>query len=404
MKKTHKNLITNISLAYASLIFIVLPTFFPVFNNKIIYLNAALLLLGVYMYTKTKNKVFLFLNMIVFVLNEILYNMCVVDIYPPSEKTKMFYDITDIYHYSSGRGTGNYTEGYYPDEESKTESQEANDIRKFNYWIDLMNIVPGETVLEAGCGSGEFLKYLKTQGVNVVGITLSEETTVRLNKEGIQCYRHDYRLPNKQLDNRFDHIFFPGSLEHLTQEMISCPNKLATAQTKKIKELIDNIVLWFKPESSKNNLFIAHLHVKPKYNKSFPAYLLERSYGGSYFPDKEGIRIFDAIRKANSKFTTTFVEDRTFDYYYVSVSNPKHFGYPGGFNDAFTTISALIAFLAAPFTYPFLWHMLLYDKLGIWMWQFDGEYHPLNCGINKCELTKERPVSLFYSISQYKPT
>jgi len=43
-----------------------------------------------------------------------------------------------------------------------------------------MNIEKGETVLEAGCGSGEFLKFLKEQGINVVGITLSEEAVKKI--------------------------------------------------------------------------------------------------------------------------------------------------------------------------------------------------------------------------------
>ena len=66
------------------------------------------------------------------------------DIYPKADKTKMFYDITDVWHYKSyftkhQRGTGNFSDGYYPNEESKR-IPEKNDIRKFNNWIKIMNI------------------------------------------------------------------------------------------------------------------------------------------------------------------------------------------------------------------------------------------------------------------------
>ena len=48
---------------------------------------------------------------------------------------------------------------------NQKKNPKKNDIRKFNNWIKIMNIEPGETVLECGCGSGEFLKYLKSKNV-----------------------------------------------------------------------------------------------------------------------------------------------------------------------------------------------------------------------------------------------
>ena len=90
------------------------------------------------------------------------------------------YGIIKVIFTKHQRGTGNFSDGYYPNEESKKESQEKNDIRKFNNWIKIMNIEPGETVLECGCGSGEFLKYLKSKNIKPVGITLSEVTTVSI--------------------------------------------------------------------------------------------------------------------------------------------------------------------------------------------------------------------------------
>ena len=50
-------------------------------------------------------------------------------------------------------------------------------------WVIAMNIKPGETVLECGCGSGEFIKYLNSKNIKAVGITLSEVTANRLKSE-----------------------------------------------------------------------------------------------------------------------------------------------------------------------------------------------------------------------------
>ena len=111
-------------------------------------------------------------------------------------------------------------------------------------------------------------------------------------------------------------------------------------------------------------------------------------------PDEDNRRIHDIILKNNS-YTKILVEDRTFDYYYASIKDHKHFGYPGNFEKP-EDILSIFAFMIAPFTYPYLMHMVLYDKLGAWMWMFDGKLHPL--GLVNCELLEERPVTYWYSI------
>ena len=394
------NKITSI---YGILMFFILPKISKLFNNKIIFMNALFTIIGVFLYNKNNNKYLLFLNIIIFIINEILYRFCLVDIYPAEEKTKMFYDITDIWHYKNyftndTRGTGNYTDGYYPNEESKNDTQEENDIRKFNNWIKILNIQPGESVIECGCGSGEFLKYLKTKNITPVGITLSELATNRLNSEGIECHQHDYKEPNPKLNNRFDHILFPSTLEHLTHHFINCPDKLFEKQQEIVEKLVKNISPWFNPNSSKQHLYVASLHCRSykSFNKTFPAHLLERTYAGSYLPDEKGKRMNDIIDKTNL-FKTFYSDDRTFDYYYASIKNKNHFGYPGSFDTPARYIS-LLALIVSPWVYPFLIYMFIYSKLGVWMWQFDGKYHPLGCDINKCELTNKRWVTYYYFV------
>ena len=409
LSKNFKNIFKNFKnktldsfiFLYGIIMIFILPTFFKIFNNRIIFLNTLFIMIGVFLYSRTKNIYFLFLNMIIFFINEILYRFCLIDIYPKEDKTKMFYDITDIWHYKSyftkkPRGMGNFSEGHYPNEESKTESQEKNDIRKFNYWIKIMDIKPGETVLECGCGSGEFLKYLISKNIKAVGITLSEVTANRLKSENIEAYYHDYRKPNQKLNNRFDHILFPGSLEHLTPTYINCPNILQSKQIENVSKLMNNISPWFKKNSNKKHIFTACLHVKEKYNSSFAAHLLERSYGGSYFMDENGKRLHNIIDDTKS-FKNIFLDDRTFDYFYISKKNKNHFGAPGGFNEPVDILS-IVALICCPFIYPFLIYMFLYDKLGVWMWMFDGNYHILDTNCKTCKLTKNRPVNLYYSV------
>jgi len=381
-------------IGYGLLFLFILPYVCKLFNNKILFMNVSLIVLGYIIFKIVRYPIFIFLGIIIFIINEIFsYLLDGPDIYPKHEKTKLFYELTEFWHYRSNRGTGNYSDGYYPNEESKLETNEENAIRKYKYWKEIMNIEKGETVLEAGCGSGEFLKFLKEEGINVVGITLSEEAVKRLNNEGIESYYHDFREAKKEFENRFDHIMFPGSLEHLTPYAVSSKH-LEEKQIEDVDALIKNIDIWFKCESKKKHLFTAVLHSKKKYNNTFAGYLLERTYGGSYMPDEENRRIHDIILK-NNNYTKTKIEDRTFDYYYSSIRDHKHFGYPGSFEKP-EDILSIFAFIFSPFTYPYLMHMVLYDKLGVWMWMFDGKLHPL--GMVKCELLEERPVSYWYSV------
>jgi cyclopropane fatty-acyl-phospholipid synthase-like methyltransferase len=401
-KLSKNKMLEFIIFIYAFIMVFILPNLFKIFNNKIIFLNVFFIIVGVILYSKTKYIFFIFLNMIIFIINEILYRFGLIDIYPVEEKTKMFYDLADIWHYKSyftkhNRGTGNYTDGYYPNEESKIESQEKNDIRKFDNWIKILNIEPGESVLECGCGTGEFLKYLKSKNIKSVGITLSEVTANRLVSENIEAYYHDYRNPNKKLNNRFDHIIFPGSLEHLTTYFINSSEKLYNKQIQNVKKLMNNISPWYKTNSNKKHLFVNCLHVKKQYNNSFPAHLLERSYGGSYFTDEKGKRLQDIIDDTKIFKTKLLVDDRTFDYYYASVKNEKHFGSPGTLNKPEDLLS-ILALIISPLIYPFFIYLFLYDKLGIWMWQFDGKYHFLDGRCKTCTLTKNRPVNYYYSV------
>ena len=123
--------------------------------------------------------------------------------------------------------------------------------------------------------------------------------------------------------------------------------------------------------------------------------MLERSYGGSYFPDEKGKRVNNILEKKNL-FKTIYSDDSTFDYYFVSIKNKHHFGNPGNFDHPVELLS-LLAVIVSPWVYPFLIYMFLYSKLGIWMWQSDGKYHPLGCN-NNCKLTKDRPVSYYYFV------
>jgi cyclopropane-fatty-acyl-phospholipid synthase len=70
------------------------------------------------------------------------------------------------------------------------ESLESGQIAKYRSLCDLLDLRPGETVLEIGCGWGGFMEYAAThRDVHVTGLTLSEEMATfarkRLSEAGV---------------------------------------------------------------------------------------------------------------------------------------------------------------------------------------------------------------------------
>ncbi|MFN2588116.1 MAG: cyclopropane-fatty-acyl-phospholipid synthase family protein [Actinomycetota bacterium] len=89
---------------------------------------------------------------------------------------------------------------------------------------------PGAAVLDAGCGEGSLLGYLRERGHrNLAGFDLSEENVAICNREGLDfVHRFDAlemdRLPG---DPRYDRIFALDLLEHIPKEKASTFLELA---------------------------------------------------------------------------------------------------------------------------------------------------------------------------------
>jgi SAM-dependent methyltransferase len=75
------------------------------------------------------------------------------------------------------------------------------------------DIIPRARILEAGCGSGTYLKLLDQRGHNVVGLDISSESLATAKKNCATLVRADiFRLPFK--NKYFDVVFNQGVMEH----------------------------------------------------------------------------------------------------------------------------------------------------------------------------------------------
>jgi cyclopropane-fatty-acyl-phospholipid synthase len=106
----------------------------------------------------------------------------------------------------------NYTSAYWKDAENLDQAQEA----KLDLVCKKINLKPGMTILELGCGWGSFAKYAAEKyGSRVVGVNISREQ-VRLARElcrglPVEFLLQDYRT----VDGEYDAVISIGILEHV---------------------------------------------------------------------------------------------------------------------------------------------------------------------------------------------
>ena len=89
-------------------------------------------------------------------------------------------------------------------------------IPKYQWMVEQGKIDSNSSVLEIGCGNGEFLRYLRdtVKCKNIVGVTLSPEQDKYLSNQGYDIVLSSiWDLPNN-LNNKFDAIILNGSTEH----------------------------------------------------------------------------------------------------------------------------------------------------------------------------------------------
>jgi len=109
-----------------------------------------------------------------------------------------------------------YSCGYWKDTDNLNKAQEA----KLELSCQKLKLEPGMKVLDIGCGWGSFAKYAAEHGINVVGITLSDDQ-VEFAKEdtkglSVEIRKQDYRDVNE--GEKFDGIISIGMFEHVGSE------------------------------------------------------------------------------------------------------------------------------------------------------------------------------------------
>jgi cyclopropane fatty-acyl-phospholipid synthase-like methyltransferase len=311
----------------------------------------------------TSNLSMLLIPYALFAVNETTYITTGADALPSKERTSLFYDIST---FASG-ASNNYSEGYYPDGDYSISPKQA-EINKFEKFLSLLEVKPGDTVLDMGCGMLTFMEYCRDhKGINVVGLTLSPLQTARGKEKGLEVHAWDFTVFNPDLQHRFDAAILVGSTEHVYGGR---PGDLATYDLKrdKMRDLLAMVRSYFKPRAHKPRMMFSGLHIDPMYIHEFPYYCMTRLYGGTYQLDTPTHDVRASARAAG--YETLYWKDATEYYYMATVTDPDHFG-----RSCYFLSSSMSKLLLLGFVYPIAWYIWLYYVFGMWMWMFDGRLH-----------------------------
>lgn len=107
------------------------------------------------------------------------------------------------------------------------------------------DIKPGARILEAGCGSGAYLKLLKRKGFRSVGLDLSKASLHIAKKNCKNITGGDiFHLPFK--DKAFDVVFNQGVMEHFTNSEFFTALKEIARIARKVVIIVPSALSMFR--------------------------------------------------------------------------------------------------------------------------------------------------------------
>jgi 2-polyprenyl-3-methyl-5-hydroxy-6-metoxy-1,4-benzoquinol methylase len=136
--------------------------------------------------------------------------------------------------------------------------------------IYLQDFIGRQSVLDIGCGRGEFLEAIRDAGVPASGIDLSEESVAMCRAKGLKAevadlfvYLND--LPEASLDG----IFCSQVVEHLAPERLPEMIKLCAARLSR-----GGVIAIETPNPECLAIFATHFYLDPTHTRPVPAALL----------------------------------------------------------------------------------------------------------------------------------
>jgi hypothetical protein len=162
---------------------------------------------------KTKKTINIYLIIIFFVIYYVLFFILEyldifagLRIWSQKERTTNCYDwfehfLKKNYGIVNGKPEYDYTENIYFDDYTISNEQSLNN--KYNLIFKELNLSAGKKLLDCGSGICTWIDFCKNKGVEVIGLTLSEEQKEVCLKKKITSYVQDFRILDEKFIGKF---------------------------------------------------------------------------------------------------------------------------------------------------------------------------------------------------------
>ena len=336
-------------------------------------LRNIIIIFGLYLYSQRVITLgWLVLGVVVFeVFVEIMHTIGI-SLDPYIYKVINFYRWADTLWASKHmKNYNNYTEGKNDCDPHMTvlDSQ----LPKFEWMAKEGKVGRGSKVLEIGCGNGEFMKYIKSLGADITGITPSPDQVALLTSQGLDVRLIDvWDIKSKvELHGKYDCVVMNGSTEHF---MDLSNGRTIEAQRALLTRMFEMVKVCLNPQSHSRRCVITAIHMHRDFSlyEYLQIYILERTYGGYYAHTPDSY--VDSAKGLGFKLITK--ENRTMDYYIWAKKIWYHV-YKGLFSDWITMLRASIDAPVFLCNDPYFLHKLWHLWLSTWSWQFDVPNNPL---------------------------
>ena len=205
--------------------------------------------------------------------------------------------------------------------------REQAQIDKWNFMWEQLELAPGSKLVDVGCGYGDWLRYARDRGADVLGINFTREQASYVTKtHNIEVLTINWKevasdpALQLRLHGEFDAVTFMGSIEHFVPP--TARNQVEE-QARIYTDMFEFAYRLLSPQSSAQRVLISCLHQIDKrwdFRRILSCYMLNRTMSGFFPVGDEGL-----TRYSEPYFTELSRHDKTEEYRITGVLEEDNF-------------------------------------------------------------------------------
>lgn len=249
--------------------------------------------------------------------------------------------------------------------------------KKYGMMVEALGLKEGMTLVDCGCGYGDWLEYTASLGCTVVGINISDGQVAYCRSRGLKVFQGDWKHVSKlpefmtAVGSNAHAITFMDTIEHYVPTCYrDTPHEAAI-----IRRIFGFAHSVLRPGGK---FFTSCLHETRAldFKVALSRYFLERTVGGTYPRGHDGL-----TAHAKGLFREKGRWDRTEDYRLTGLLNPAHFTNASNTTVKWTPYNVMYI-IVSMFWSPFFILQILQTGLGMgwrkWYWPYGEDAFELS--------------------------